>query len=84
MNLSNLLLCLEIPVCDNEIYQVYILSNIKTLIIPLLAIKNKTYQIDINNKIDNHPITLLLIDTNYPNIKIEGGKIVLWQDIQFQ
>lgn len=75
---------IEIPVCDNEIYQVYILSNIKTLIIPLLAIKNKTYQIDINNKIDNHPITLLLIDTNYPNIKIEGGKIVLWQGIQFQ
>ena len=45
---------------------------------------NKLKNIDINNKIDNHPITLLLIDTHYPNIKIEGGKIVLWQDIQFQ
>ena len=23
-------------------------------------------------------------DKNYPNMKIEGGKIILWQDIQSQ
>ena len=31
-----------------------------------------------------HLVTLLLVDKNYPNIKIERGKIILWQDIQYK
>ena len=37
-----------------------------------------------NNKRKEHLITVLLKDKNYPNMKIEGGKIILWQDIQSQ
>ena len=37
----------------------------------------------INNK-EKRIITILLNDANYPNIKIKGGKMILWQDIQFQ
>ena len=37
-----------------------------------------------NNKERKHLVTIMLMDKNYPNIKIEGGKMILWQDIQFQ
>ena len=47
----------------------------------------KVYKLVINMdsfKNKKHLVTLLLVDKNYPNIKIERGKIILWQDIQYK
>ena len=55
------------------------------IIVPLIARKDKIYCVNIdNNKERKHLVTIMLMDKNYPNIKIEGGKMILWQDIQFQ
>ena len=52
---------------------------------PLIARKDKIYFINIsNNKRKENIVTFLLSDKYYPNIKIEGGKMILWQDIQSQ
>ena len=76
---------IKIPICDNEVYRLIIYSNLVIIIVPLIAKSNKTYCINIgNNKRKEHLITVLLKDKNYPNMKIEGGKIILWQDIQSQ
>ena len=87
---------IKIPICDNEVYRLIIYSNLVIIIVPLIAKSNKTYCINIgNNKRKEHLITVLLKDKNYPNmnsiknedikeIEIEGGKIILWQDIQSQ
>ena len=64
----------KIPICDNDIYRLIIYSNLSILKIPLIAKKNKVYCINI----------IMLIDKYNPNIKIEGGKMILWQDTQFQ
>ena len=75
----------KIPVCSNEVYKLVIYSNLSILKIPLIARKDKIYCINIsNNKRKEHLVTVLLKDKYYPNIKIEGGKMILWQDIQFQ
>ena len=66
---------IKIPICDNEVYRLIIYSNLVIIIVPLIAKSNKTKE---------HLITVLLKDKNYPNMKIEGGKIILWQDIQSQ
>lgn len=76
---------IKIPIFDNEVYKLIIYSNFVIVIVPLIAVKDKVYCINIsNNKRKEHLITIMLMDKNYPNIKIEGGKMILWQDIQFQ
>ena len=75
----------KIPICNNEIYKIIIYSNFNIIVIPLIAIKDKSYYINISyccNK--KHLVTIELMDSNYPNIKINGGNMILWQDIQFQ
>ena len=75
----------KIPICNNEVYKLVIYSNLSIVKIPLIAKKDKIYCINIsNNKRKEHLITVLLKDEHYPNIKIEGGKMILWQDIQSQ
>ncbi len=75
----------KIPVCNNEVYKLVIYSNLSIVKIPLIARKDKIYCINIsNNKRKEHLVTVLLKDEHYPNIKIEGGKMILWQDIQSQ
>ncbi len=76
---------IPIPVCSNEVYKLVIYSTLSIVKIPLIARKNKIYCINIsNNKRKEHLVTVLLKDKYYPNIKIEGGQMILWQDIQFQ
>ncbi len=75
----------KIPVCINEVYKLVIYSNLSIVKIPLIARKDKIYCINIcNNKRKEHLVTVLLKDKYYPNIKIEGGQMILWQDIQSQ
>lgn len=77
----------RIPICNNEVYKLAIYSNLSIVKIPLIARKNRIYCINISNskrKEKEHLVTVLLRDKYYPNIKIEGGKIILWQDIQSQ
>ena len=75
---------IKIPVCNNEVYKLVIYSNL-LIVTPLIAKRNKVYCVNIdNNKERKHLVTIMLMDKNYPNIKIEGGKMILWQDIQFQ
>jgi len=74
---------IRIPIQNNEVYQLFVFSNLGTSIISLIGRKNSFYNININNK-EKRIITILLNDANYPNIKIKGGKMILWQDIQFQ
>ncbi len=75
----------KIPICNNEVYKLIVYSNLSIMKIPLIARKNKFYFINIGNyKRKDHLVTVLLTDKYYPNIKIEGGKMILWQDIQSQ
>ena len=75
----------KIPICNNEVYKLVIYSNLSIVKIPLIARKDNVYCINIsNNKRKEHFVTVLLKDKYYPNIKIEGGKMILWQDIQSQ
>ena len=75
----------KIPICNNEVYKLVIYSNLSIVKMPLIARKDKIYFINIsNNKRKENIVTLLLSDKYYPNIKIEGGKIILWQDTQYQ
>ena len=87
MNLSNLKIKLK-DKCNKIVFDVYklvIYSNVSILKIPLISIKDKVYCINIsNNKRKEHLVTVLLKDKYYPNIKIEGGKMILWQDTQYQ
>lgn len=76
---------IKIPICNNEVYKLVIYSNLAIVKIPLIARKDNVYCINIsNNKRKEHFVTVLLNDKYYPNIKIEGGKMILWQDIQSQ
>ena len=77
----------KLPICDGKVYKLVIYSNVSILKIPLIAKKNKVYCINIINNIANNRkylVTFMLIDKYNPNIKIEGGKMILWQDTQFQ
>ena len=75
----------KIQICNNDVYKLVIYSNVSILKIPLISIKDKVYCINIsNNKRKEHLVTVLLKDKYYPNIKIEGGKMILWQDTQYQ
>ena len=75
----------KLPICDNEVYKLVIYSNLSIVKISLIARKDNVYCINVsNNKSKEHLVTVLLKDKYYPNIKIEGGKMILWQDIQSQ
>ena len=75
----------KIPICNNDVYKLFIYSNLSIVKIPLIARNDNVYCINIgNNKKKEHLVTILLKDKYYPNIKIEGGKMILWQDIQSQ
>ncbi len=78
---------IKMPIRDNEVYILIIYSNLSIIKIPLIAKKNKLYCININNNNLNngkHLITIILTDKYNPNIKIKGGKMILWQDTQSQ
>ncbi len=80
-NLNNI----KIPIYNNDIYKLFIISGLKILVIPLIAKRDEIYCININNNFNkNHLITVLLEDANNSNIKIKRGEILLWEDIQSQ
>ena len=75
----------KIPLCDNEVYKLLVYTNLSIVQVPLIARKNNLYCINIGDqKRKEQLVTIILMDKNYPNIKIEGGKMILWQDIQSQ
>lgn len=78
-NLNNI----KIPIYNNEVYKLIIISGFKILVIPLIAKRDEIYCININNNNNfnkNHLITVLLEDANNSNIKIKRGEILLWED----
>ena len=79
---------IKIPVCNNEVYRLIIYYNLSIFKIPLIAKKDEFYCIDISNSNNQNKrkrlITIRLMDKYNPNIKIKGGKIIIWQDIQSQ
>ena len=79
VNLNNI----KIPIYNNDVYKLFIISGLKILVIPLIAKRDEIYCININNNFNkNHLITVLLEDANNANIKIKRGEILLWEDIQ--
>lgn len=76
---------IKIPICDDEVYRLIVYSNLAIIKIPMIAKTNNVYSINISNKrnVRKHLVTLCLMDANYPNLKIEGGKMTIWQDIRF-
>ena len=81
VNLNNI----KIPIYNNDIYKLFIISGLKIIVIPLIAKRDEIYCININNNFNkNHFITVLLEDANNTNIKIKRGEILLWEDIQSQ
>ena len=79
--LSNLKIKLKNK-CDEIVFD-GITDNFGKLKIPICS--NEVYKLVIySNKRKEHLVTVLLKDKYYPNIKIEGGQMILWQDIQFQ
>lgn len=77
---------IKLPICNLKVYKLIIITDINDYIIPLIARKNKTYYININNNrsVKKRFITIRLMDKNYPNLRIKGGEMIIWQDIQFQ
>ena len=78
---------IKIPICNHEVYKLIVISKVNKCVVPLIAKKNETYFINIagNNLNDRKQlITIRLMDANYPNIRIKGGKMIIWQDIQSQ
>ncbi len=77
---------IKIPICDNEVYKLIVYYNLAILKIPLIAKKDEVYCININNNQNKgkHLITIRLMDKYNPSIKIKGGKMIIWQDIQSQ
>lgn len=82
VNLNNV----KIPIYNNDVYKLFIISGLKIIVIPLIAKRDEIYCININNNNfnKNHLITVLLEDANNANIKIKRGEILLWEDIQSQ
>ena len=78
---------IKIPINNNEVYRLVIYSNLLIMKIPLIAIKDEVYYINIgNNGVSNrkHLVTFTLMDKYNPNIKIKGGNLIIWRDIQSQ
>ena len=72
---------IKIPIYNNDIYKLFIISGLKIIVIPLIAKRDEIYCININNNFNkNHLITVLLEDANNSNIKIKRGEILLWED----
>lgn len=81
VNLNNI----KIPIYNNDVYKLFIISGLKIIVIPLIAKRDEIYCININNNFNkNHLITVLLEDANNSNIKIKRGEILLWEDTLFQ
>ena len=81
VNLNNV----KIPIYNNDVYKLFIISGLKIIVIPLIAKRDEIYCININNNFNkNHLITVLLEDANNSNIKIKRGEILLWEDTLFQ
>lgn len=77
VNLNNI----KIPIYNNDIYKLFIISGLKIIVISLIAKRDEIYCININNNFNkNHLITVLLEDANNSNIKIKRGEILLWED----
>lgn len=77
VNLNNI----KIPIYNNDVYKLFIISGLKIIVIPLIAKRDEIYCININNNFNkNHLITVLLEDANNSNIKIKRGEILLWED----
>ena len=79
VNLNNV----KIPIYNNDVYKLFIISGLKIIVIPLIAKRDEIYCININNNNNfnkNHLITVLLEDANNANIKIKRGEILLWED----
>lgn len=75
----------KIPVCDRNLYKLVIYAKERIIIVSLLAKKGKNYCINIGDtKKKEHLITVILMDKNYSSVKIEGGEMILWQDIPSQ
>ena len=73
----------KIPICNNEIYKLFVFSKTKILIGSLIANKEKVYCININkDSIENKKqlVTVLLVDAYYQNLKIKKGEMILWQE----
>ena len=69
------------------LYKLIVYSNLSITKIPLIAKKNRVYCINIGgNNLNNrkHLVTIILMDKYNPNIKIKGGEMIIWQDIQSQ
>ena len=65
-----------------KMYKLVIYSNL-LIVTPLIAKRNKVYCINVDkNKRKKHLVTFMIMDKYNPNIKIEGGTIILCQDIQ--
>lgn len=76
---------IKVPICNNNLYHLYVCNGLDIKQVPLIARKNELYCININKQKSNkHYVTILLIDKNYKNIKIKKGEISLWQDTQSQ
>lgn len=76
---------IKIPICNNEVYKLIIYINLLIVKVPLIARKDKMYCINVStNKRKERLVTFFLKDKYYPNIKIEGGNLILWQGIQSQ
>ena len=78
---------IRIPIYDREVYKLIVVSKSNKFIVPLIAKKNENYCINIGSNNPNSKknlITIRLMDANYPNIRIKGGKMIIWQDIQSQ
>ena len=77
VNLNNV----KIPIYNNDVYKLFVISGLKIIVIPLIAKRDEIYCININNNFNkNHLITVLLEDANNSNIKIKRGEILLWED----
>ncbi len=80
---------IKVPICNNEVYRLIVYYNLSIFKIPLIAKKDEVYCIDISNNNNNqnkmkHLITIRIMDKYNPNIKIKGGEMIIWQDIQSQ
>lgn len=82
MNLGRIKLILK-DKCNKIVYEeIFVISGLKIIVIPLIAKRDEIYCININNNNfnKNHLIAVLLEDANNTNIKIKRGEILLWED----
>ena len=71
----------ELYFCINEymLYKIVAKSNYETLNTYFYVNDMDEYIFNFNNSIYRRPITFLLTDYYYSNLKIERGEIILWQ-----